>query len=212
MDRNPKIKENIYIYIYIYIYGTLRYTTLEILKSIMESTKMCAFKADLYSFAMICSKILSGEDPFDGIDTTKELLKKIEKGERPKLPSNCEDLSKLIEKCWTLNPSKRPSFANICKRLTTLKQKYLVEVDVAKTPHFGAFKKEQERSKSKDLHVNDTLVNFIVEIWCDIYVALVCLISRCTHSNMCILMMFCLNMNMWLDYYFRNSDVNYIFC
>uniref|UniRef100_A0A7I4BYZ1 NB-ARC domain-containing protein n=1 Tax=Physcomitrium patens TaxID=3218 RepID=A0A7I4BYZ1_PHYPA len=29
---------------------------------------------------MTCSKILSGEDPFDGIDTKKELLKKIEKG------------------------------------------------------------------------------------------------------------------------------------
>nr|XP_024378038.1 serine/threonine-protein kinase HT1-like [Physcomitrium patens]XP_024378039.1 serine/threonine-protein kinase HT1-like [Physcomitrium patens]XP_024378040.1 serine/threonine-protein kinase HT1-like [Physcomitrium patens]XP_024378041.1 serine/threonine-protein kinase HT1-like [Physcomitrium patens]XP_024378042.1 serine/threonine-protein kinase HT1-like [Physcomitrium patens]XP_024378043.1 serine/threonine-protein kinase HT1-like [Physcomitrium patens]XP_024378044.1 serine/threonine-protein k len=180
VGRNQKVKENKYIY------GTLRYTALEILKSTMESTKMCAFEADVYSFAMTYSKILSGEDPFDGINTIKELLKKIEKGERPKLPSNCDDLSKLIEECWTLNPSRRPSFGDICKRLTTLKKKYLVGIDVAKTPHFGAFKKEDhERSKSKDVHIGDTLISFIFEIWCDMNLALVCLISRSTHSNMC---------------------------
>nr|PNR48051.1 hypothetical protein PHYPA_012524 [Physcomitrium patens] len=55
---------------------------------------------------------------------------------------NCDDLSKLIEECWTLNPSKRPNSMNICKKITTLKNKYLVEVDVAKTPHFGVFKKK----------------------------------------------------------------------
>uniref|UniRef100_A0A7I4C3A6 Protein kinase domain-containing protein n=1 Tax=Physcomitrium patens TaxID=3218 RepID=A0A7I4C3A6_PHYPA len=105
--------------------GTLRYRAPEILKSTMEVTKMCAFEADVYSFTMTCSKILSGEDPFDGIDTKKELLKKIEKGKRPKLPSNCDDLNELIEECWTLNPSRRPSFGDICKRLITLKKKIL---------------------------------------------------------------------------------------
>uniref|UniRef100_A0A7I4BZK1 Protein kinase domain-containing protein n=2 Tax=Physcomitrium patens TaxID=3218 RepID=A0A7I4BZK1_PHYPA len=119
---------------------------------------MCAFEADVYSFAMTCSKILSDEDPFDGIDTKKELLKKIEKDERPKLPSNYDGLSKLIEECWTLNPSRRSSFEDICKRLITLKKEYLVKIDIAKTPHFGAFKKEDhERSKSKDVCIGDTL-------------------------------------------------------
>nr|PNR59808.1 hypothetical protein PHYPA_002600 [Physcomitrium patens] len=152
VGRNPKVKENTYIY------GTLRYTAPEILKSTMKSIKMCAFEADVYSFGMTCSKILSGEDPFNGMYSKEELLKKFESGERPKLPLNCNDLSKLIEECWTLNPSKRPSFGDICKRLTTLKKKYLVGIDVAKTPHFGAIKKEDhERSKSKDVDVDDTL-------------------------------------------------------
>nr|PNR52465.1 hypothetical protein PHYPA_008839 [Physcomitrium patens] len=154
VGRNPKVKENKYIY------GTLMYTAPEILKSTMESIEMCAFEADVYSFAMTCSKILSGEVPFDGINNKKELLKKIEKGERPKLPSNCDDLSKLIEECWTLNPSRRPSFGDICKRLEILKKKYLVGIDVAKTPHFGIFKKEDhESSKSKDVNIGDTLVH-----------------------------------------------------
>uniref|UniRef100_A0A7I4F256 Protein kinase domain-containing protein n=1 Tax=Physcomitrium patens TaxID=3218 RepID=A0A7I4F256_PHYPA len=118
---------------------------------------------DVYSFAMICSKILSGEDPFDGVNTTKELLRIIEKGERLKLPSNSDDLSKLIEKCWIMDPSQRPSFANICKRLTTLKKKLLMGIDVAKTPYFEAFKKDLKRNKSKDVHIVDALVNLIFE-------------------------------------------------
>nr|XP_024377250.1 light-sensor Protein kinase-like [Physcomitrium patens]XP_024377252.1 light-sensor Protein kinase-like [Physcomitrium patens]XP_024377253.1 light-sensor Protein kinase-like [Physcomitrium patens]XP_024377254.1 light-sensor Protein kinase-like [Physcomitrium patens]XP_024377255.1 light-sensor Protein kinase-like [Physcomitrium patens] len=179
VGRNPKVKENKYIY------GTLRYIAPEILKSTTKSIEMYAFEADVYSFAMTCSKILSGEDPFDGIDTKKELLKKIEKGERPKLPSNCDDLSKLIEECWTLNPSRRPSFGDICKRLITLKKKYLVGIDVAKIPHFGVFKKEDhKRSKSKDVNIGDTLISFILEIWCDMNLALVYMILRSTHLNM----------------------------
>nr|PNR45543.1 hypothetical protein PHYPA_015314 [Physcomitrium patens] len=63
VSRNPKIKENKYIY------GILRYIAQEILKSTMESTKMCAFEADVYSFAMTYFKILSGEDPFNGINS-----------------------------------------------------------------------------------------------------------------------------------------------
>nr|PNR33438.1 hypothetical protein PHYPA_025382 [Physcomitrium patens] len=151
VGRNPKVKENTHLY------GTLRYIAPEILKSTMESTKICAFEVNVYSFAMTCYKILSGEDPFDGINTKKELLIKIEKGERPQLPSNYDGLNKLIEECWTLNPSRRPSFGDICKRLTTLKKKYLVGINIAKIPHFGAFKKDLERSKSKDVHVDDTL-------------------------------------------------------
>uniref|UniRef100_A0A7I4EAH8 Protein kinase domain-containing protein n=1 Tax=Physcomitrium patens TaxID=3218 RepID=A0A7I4EAH8_PHYPA len=148
VGRNPKVKENKYIY------GTLRYIAPEILKSTTKSIEMYAFEADVYSFAMTCSKILSGEDPFDGIDTKKELLKKIEKGERPKLPSNCDDLSKLIEECWTLNPSRRPSFGDICKRLITLKKKYLVGIDVVHDCEDNIMGVEQFLSNIKQLCKN----------------------------------------------------------
>uniref|UniRef100_A0A7I4E2G7 Protein kinase domain-containing protein n=1 Tax=Physcomitrium patens TaxID=3218 RepID=A0A7I4E2G7_PHYPA len=131
VGRNPKINKNRYIY------GTPIYMAPEIIKSGKESIKTCAFEADVYSFAMTCSKILSGNDPFDASIFLKELLKRIENSERPKLPSNCDDLSKLIKECWTLNPSKRPSFVDICKRLIILKKKYLVEINVAKIPYFG---------------------------------------------------------------------------
>nr|PNR52192.1 hypothetical protein PHYPA_008566 [Physcomitrium patens] len=165
VGRNPKINKNRYIY------GTPIYMAPEIIKSGKESIKTCAFEADVYSFAMTCSKILSGNDPFDASIFLKELLKRIENSERPKLPSNCDDLSKLIKECWTLNPSKRPSFVDICKRLIILKKKYLVEINVAKIPYFGAFKKENhilehlrkkiilKRSKLKDMHIDDTLTS-----------------------------------------------------
>nr|XP_024397369.1 LOW QUALITY PROTEIN: probable LIM domain-containing serine/threonine-protein kinase DDB_G0287001 [Physcomitrium patens] len=116
VGRNPKVNKNKYMY------GTPIYTA-PIIKKYNRINKTCAFEADVYSFAMTCSKILSRNDPFKGVNKIEDILKRIEKGERPKLPSNCNDLSKLIQECWTLDPSQRPSFADICKRLTTLKKK-----------------------------------------------------------------------------------------
>lgn len=46
---------------------------------------------------MVCSKILSKEDPFEDIYTTKEILKRIKVDKTPNLPSNCDELRELIQ-------------------------------------------------------------------------------------------------------------------
>uniref|UniRef100_A0A7I3ZWJ8 Protein kinase domain-containing protein n=1 Tax=Physcomitrium patens TaxID=3218 RepID=A0A7I3ZWJ8_PHYPA len=117
VGRNPKAIENNYIY------GSLGYMAPEALKNKFQTMIMCPFEADVYSFAMICSKILSKEDPFNDVHDIKRILERIEKGERPKLPSNCDDLNELIQECWRLNPLHRPNFANICERLELLQKK-----------------------------------------------------------------------------------------
>ena len=55
----------------------------------------------------------------------KEILQKLKKGERPKLPINCGELTKLIEECWREDPLQRPTFSNICKRLVGLKKMFM---------------------------------------------------------------------------------------
>nr|XP_024393016.1 light-sensor Protein kinase-like [Physcomitrium patens]PNR42078.1 hypothetical protein PHYPA_016907 [Physcomitrium patens] len=89
---NPEAIENNYIY------GSTSYIAPEVLKKKYETMTMCPFDADVFSFAMVCCKILSKRDPFDDCKRT-EILERIERGERPELPPNCNELTELIKEC-----------------------------------------------------------------------------------------------------------------
>jgi tRNA A-37 threonylcarbamoyl transferase component Bud32 len=85
--------------------------------------------ADVYSFAIIFSEVLTGEMPFQGMPQTN-LLQRIRNGERPPLPhvDYCPDyLSELINRCWATNPRKRPQFPEICQILVDCKQRILLQ-------------------------------------------------------------------------------------
>ena len=90
---------------------------------------MYAFKADVYSFGILCSDILSTEKPIDEpYRRGSEIYEAIKKGERPILPiDTSEELKSLIEHCWLFEPSKRPTFPTICKRLQHLKRELLIQ-------------------------------------------------------------------------------------
>ena len=79
--------------------------------------------ADVYSFALTCSQILTGEEPYLK-QNWKELAADIVSGEaRPKLPPDpsCPKmLSELLVSCWDTDPDKRPTFSDIRKRLEQL--------------------------------------------------------------------------------------------
>jgi len=85
------------------------------------------FKSDIFSFAMVCYEILSGYIPFQTISSYKDVRKQVLAGRRPPLLSGqCPDeLKTLIENCWDGNPSKRPSFVEICAELKYLKYHFL---------------------------------------------------------------------------------------
>uniref|UniRef100_A0A7I4C3D5 Protein kinase domain-containing protein n=1 Tax=Physcomitrium patens TaxID=3218 RepID=A0A7I4C3D5_PHYPA len=114
-----------------YIYDSPKYMAPETLKNRFQTIAMCPFEAHVYSFVIICSKILSKKIHF--------MI--IEKGERPKLPSNCDNFIELIKEYWRLNPLHRPKFASICKRLNLLKYNFLVGMNVPNAPYFGVSKK-----------------------------------------------------------------------
>jgi tRNA A-37 threonylcarbamoyl transferase component Bud32 len=77
-------------------------------------------KADVYSFGIMCSQILSGKVPFERVKKL-EIQDEVKKGVRPKLPINFNGLASLINECWRLDACNRPSFQAICERLKKLK-------------------------------------------------------------------------------------------
>jgi serine/threonine protein kinase len=80
------------------------------------------FKADVYSFGMVCYEILTGRRPFDTISSLKEVKRMVLDGDRPILPDHCpNELQMLIHSCWKEEVTRRPSFAEICKTLRRLK-------------------------------------------------------------------------------------------
>ncbi|KAG0586936.1 hypothetical protein KC19_2G128900 [Ceratodon purpureus] len=80
------------------------------------------FKSDIYSFAMVCFEILSGEVPFQCEGTPRDVKKKVLEGLRPKLPDYCPPMLKdLIEKCWSQEPKERPTMGDVCSQLRHLK-------------------------------------------------------------------------------------------
>uniref|UniRef100_A0A7I4BEF4 Protein kinase domain-containing protein n=1 Tax=Physcomitrium patens TaxID=3218 RepID=A0A7I4BEF4_PHYPA len=155
---------------------------LEALRNKFELREMCQFEADVYSFAMICSKILSKKDPFYDVHEVKGILDRIEKGERPNLPSNCEDLIELIQECWRLNPLHQPKFANVCERLESLKKKYLIGIGVANAPKFGASKNNYHQNiEFQQIHNRLPLVDVFEE---EIFGLIQCLLRiRQHHAN-----------------------------
>jgi hypothetical protein len=88
--------------------------------------RFSAKKADVYSFGILCSQILSGKlHPFSCL-TVKELLERISspKNERPFLPLNSNypaQLLSLIKECWAPDPRMRPNFSTICSSLEDIR-------------------------------------------------------------------------------------------
>jgi serine/threonine protein kinase len=78
------------------------------------------WSSDVYSFAMVCYEILSGDFPFQEL-LPGDLHEAICDGERPELPANCpDDLLELIHECWASNPDERPAISEIHQRLSTM--------------------------------------------------------------------------------------------
>lgn len=101
--------------------GTLIYMAPEILATIGGAELNpggYTWKADVHSFGILCSEILTGERPFSEFRSSSELLAAIHRGVRPSLPdSTPHSLKSLIEDCWHTNPEMRPDVWQIRERL-----------------------------------------------------------------------------------------------
>ncbi len=85
------------------------------------------FKADVYSFAITSSEILTGQIPFRDNKTFRDIHRQIMEGWRPTLPASLPPkLVSLIERCWDGDPRRRPNFSEICENLTSLKSVHTI--------------------------------------------------------------------------------------
>jgi serine/threonine protein kinase len=83
-----------------------------------DDTRPNPYKSDVYSFAMVCSAILTGHVPFSDIQDPSEVQTKVLEGERPVLPNECNPkLKALIGRCWHPVTPVRPRFAKIIEEL-----------------------------------------------------------------------------------------------
>ena len=72
--------------------------------------------------------MFSGTCPFDDITNDYRVMLAIQQGRRPPPPSHdlsrvrgwCDEISRLIEACWTENPSERLSVGRIVEKLRAL--------------------------------------------------------------------------------------------
>ena len=77
---------------------------------------------DIWSFALTCSQILTGQEPFKNEEKRVGLHARIAKGLRPRLPESCpEYIRTLISCCWDISPHKRPTFVDVYKMLKLAK-------------------------------------------------------------------------------------------
>jgi serine/threonine protein kinase len=106
-------------------------------------------KADVYSFGIMCSEILSGKLPFDRVPRCDFDSRLMEENFRPKLPTNCAGLTSLIKECWAWDATQRPGFLEIFERLKSLKSELLMVDHLDQEP---SFEDNEPKSSSSTKH------------------------------------------------------------
>src|SRR5947208_7373574 len=105
------------------IYGIVSYVAPEVLLQKKNKTK----ELDVYSVGMLMWEIFSGHPPFDDRAHDYNLIFQICEGLRPQILSEMpDDYAQMMQKCWDVDPSKRPTIKEI-QRFTKNKLKEVYE-------------------------------------------------------------------------------------
>jgi hypothetical protein len=90
--------------------GTVHYAAPELFEPKAVSTQ----KADVFAFALIVYEVVEGHPVFAPSLNYYEVVRALRDGRRPSLPASCGSfMESLIGRCWSTNPSDRPTFEGI---------------------------------------------------------------------------------------------------
>ncbi|ERN15910.1 uncharacterized protein LOC18444205 [Amborella trichopoda] len=95
--------------------GTLPWMAPELLNG---SSSRVSEKVDVFSFGIALWEILTGEEPYANMHYGAIIGGIVNNTLRPPIPNWCDaDWRRLMEECWSPDPSARPSFTEITNRL-----------------------------------------------------------------------------------------------
>ncbi|XP_044499254.1 uncharacterized protein LOC123220746 isoform X2 [Mangifera indica] len=98
--------------------GTLPWMAPELLNG---SSSRVSEKVDVFSFGIAMWELLTGEEPYANMHCGAIIGGIVSNTLRPPIPERCDsEWKKLIEECWSFDPSARPSFTEITKRLRVM--------------------------------------------------------------------------------------------
>ncbi|XP_056415692.1 receptor-interacting serine/threonine-protein kinase 4 isoform X2 [Hyla sarda] len=110
------------------ICGTIAYLPPERFK---EKNRSFDPKHDVYSFAIVVWGILTQQKPFADEKNILHIMVKVGGGLRPDLshiprarPQQCDEMIKLMQRCWQDKPNKRPTFQEITSETELLCTKH----------------------------------------------------------------------------------------
>ncbi|KAM0071272.1 putative protein kinase TKL-Pl-6 family [Helianthus debilis subsp. tardiflorus] len=98
--------------------GTLPWMAPELLNG---STTRVSEKVDVFSFGITLWEILTSEEPYANMHCGAIIGGIVKDTLRPSIPDRCEpEWKKLMEQCWSTDPTNRPSFTEITNRLRAM--------------------------------------------------------------------------------------------
>ncbi|KAG9151127.1 hypothetical protein Leryth_002703 [Lithospermum erythrorhizon] len=98
--------------------GTLPWMAPELLNG---SSSRVSEKVDVFSFGIVMWEILTGEEPYASMHCGAIIGGIVNNTLRPPIPERCDsEWKKLMEECWSPDPSIRPSFTEITNRLRVM--------------------------------------------------------------------------------------------
>ncbi|KAI3811246.1 hypothetical protein L1987_20965 [Smallanthus sonchifolius] len=101
--------------------GTLPWMAPELLNG---SSSLVSEKVDVFSFGIVMWELLTGDEPYADLHYGAIIGGIVSNTLRPPVPESCDpEWRSLMERCWSSEPSERPSFTDIANQLRTITSK-----------------------------------------------------------------------------------------
>ncbi|XP_047321960.1 uncharacterized protein LOC124925883 [Impatiens glandulifera] len=101
--------------------GTLPWMAPELMNG---SSNLVSEKVDVFSFAIVMWELLTGEEPYADLHYGAIIGGILSNTLRPAVPESCDlEWRWLMERCWSAEPSERPSFTDIANELRSMNPK-----------------------------------------------------------------------------------------